>query len=41
MGADRPAGVAHRDIDGPVTFREWDGPPETTFLLVHGLGGST
>jgi pimeloyl-ACP methyl ester carboxylesterase len=28
------------DIDGPVAFREWDGPPEATFVLIHGLGGS-
>ena len=28
------------DIEGPVAFREWEGPAETTFALVHGLGGS-
>ena len=28
------------DLDGPVTFREWPGPEEATFVLVHGLGGS-
>lgn len=28
------------DIDGPIAFREWDGPAGTTFVLVHGLGGS-
>jgi pimeloyl-ACP methyl ester carboxylesterase len=28
------------DIGGPVTFEEWDGPHERTFVLVHGLGGS-
>jgi pimeloyl-ACP methyl ester carboxylesterase len=28
------------DLDGPVRYREWDGPPDTTFVLVHGLGGS-
>jgi pimeloyl-ACP methyl ester carboxylesterase len=27
------------DLDGPVAFREWPGPAETTFVLVHGLGG--
>ncbi|HET6714964.1 MAG TPA: alpha/beta fold hydrolase [Actinomycetota bacterium] len=27
-------------IDGPVAFREWEGPQDTTFVLVHGLGGS-
>jgi pimeloyl-ACP methyl ester carboxylesterase len=28
------------DLDGPVAFREWEGPPDTAFLLVHGLGAS-
>ena len=28
------------EIDGPVGYREWDGPADTTFVLVHGLGGS-
>ncbi len=28
------------DLDGPVCVRSWDGPPETTFVLLHGLGGS-
>ena len=28
------------DFDGPVAYREWPGPPDTTFVLVHGLGGS-
>ncbi len=28
------------DLDGPVTYREWDGPSETTFVLLHGLGAS-
>jgi pimeloyl-ACP methyl ester carboxylesterase len=28
------------DLDGPVAYREWPGPGETTFVLVHGLGGS-
>jgi pimeloyl-ACP methyl ester carboxylesterase len=28
------------DVDGPIVFREWAGPEETTFVLVHGLGGS-
>jgi pimeloyl-ACP methyl ester carboxylesterase len=28
------------DLDGPVVYRRWDGPPDTTFVLVHGLGGS-
>lgn len=28
------------DLDGPVAFREWEGPGDTTFVLLHGLGGS-
>ena len=28
------------DVDGPMAYREWDGPSETTFVLLHGLGGS-
>ena len=28
------------DLGGPVAYREWEGPPETTFVMVHGLGGS-
>ena len=28
------------DLDGPVRYRSWDGPQETTFVLLHGLGGS-
>jgi pimeloyl-ACP methyl ester carboxylesterase len=28
------------DLDGPVAFRRWDGPSDTTFVLLHGLGGS-
>ncbi|HEY5904813.1 MAG TPA: alpha/beta fold hydrolase [Actinomycetota bacterium] len=28
------------DVDGPVAFREWEGPQDTTFVLLHGLGGS-
>ena len=28
------------DVDGPIAFRSWPGPPETTFVLIHGLGGS-
>ena len=29
------------DLDGPVSFLEWDGPSTATFVLVHGLGGSS
>jgi len=29
------------ELDGPVHYAEWDGPPEgPTFVLAHGLGGS-
>ncbi len=28
------------DLDGPVAYRLWDGPSETTFVMVHGLGGA-
>jgi pimeloyl-ACP methyl ester carboxylesterase len=28
------------DLEGPVAYREWEGPPDTTFVLVHGLGAS-
>ncbi|MGE5225269.1 MAG: alpha/beta fold hydrolase [Planctomycetaceae bacterium] len=27
------------DLDGPIAYREWEGPRDTTFVLVHGLGG--
>lgn len=28
------------DLDGPVVYRAWDGPEDTTFVMVHGLGGA-
>jgi pimeloyl-ACP methyl ester carboxylesterase len=28
------------DVDGPLAYREWEGPGETAFVLLHGLGGS-
>lgn len=28
------------DLDGPVAYRGWDGPPDTAFVLLHGLGAS-
>lgn len=28
------------DLDGPISYREWEGDPATTFVLAHGLGGS-
>jgi pimeloyl-ACP methyl ester carboxylesterase len=32
--------LASIDLDGPVRYRAWDGPGDTTFVLIHGLGGS-
>jgi pimeloyl-ACP methyl ester carboxylesterase len=29
------------DLDGPLSYREWEGPADTTFVMVHGLGGSS
>jgi pimeloyl-ACP methyl ester carboxylesterase len=28
------------DLDGPIRYRSWEGPKDTTFVLLHGLGGS-
>jgi pimeloyl-ACP methyl ester carboxylesterase len=28
------------DLGGPVAYREWEGPPDTALVLVHGLGAS-
>jgi pimeloyl-ACP methyl ester carboxylesterase len=28
------------DLEGPVHYVEWEGPPSRTFVLIHGLGGS-
>jgi pimeloyl-ACP methyl ester carboxylesterase len=28
------------DLEGPVRYRLWDGPTDTTFVMVHGLGGA-
>ena len=28
------------DLEGPVAYREWEGPNDTAFVLVHGLGAS-
>lgn len=39
MSLDLPE-LATVDLDGPVRYRAWDGPSETTFVLIHGLGGS-
>jgi pimeloyl-ACP methyl ester carboxylesterase len=27
-------------LDGPIAYRGWDGPSDTAFVLVHGLGAS-
>ena len=32
--------LATIDLDGPVRYRAWEGPPDATFVLIHGLGGS-
>lgn len=29
------------DLGGPVRYRAWDGPADATFVLLHGLGGSS
>jgi pimeloyl-ACP methyl ester carboxylesterase len=29
------------DLDGPFRFRTWDGPSDLTFVMLHGLGGSS
>jgi pimeloyl-ACP methyl ester carboxylesterase len=28
------------DLDGPIAYRVWDGPSDTAFVLIHGLGAS-
>lgn len=28
------------DLEGPVAYREWEGPDDRAFVLVHGLGAS-
>jgi pimeloyl-ACP methyl ester carboxylesterase len=28
------------DLEGPVSYREWEGPADSSFVLVHGLGAS-
>ena len=39
MSLDLPE-LATVDLDGAVRYRAWDGPDDTTFVLIHGLGGS-
>src|SRR5947207_10952263 len=29
------------DLQQPFRFRTWDGPSDLTFVLLHGLGGSS
>ncbi|MBA3689866.1 MAG: hypothetical protein H0W82_00450, partial [Actinobacteria bacterium] len=40
MGLDLPE-LSSVDLDGPVRYRAWDGPADATFVLLHGLGGSS
>jgi pimeloyl-ACP methyl ester carboxylesterase len=28
------------DLNGPIAYRGWDGPSDTAFVLIHGLGAS-
>ena len=28
------------DLEGPLAYRQWEGPSDTAFVLVHGLGAS-
>ena len=28
------------DLGGPIAYRVWEGPPDTAFVLIHGLGAS-
>ena len=28
------------ELSGPVSYRAWDGPADTAFVMVHGLGAS-
>lgn len=39
MGLELPEPII-ADLDGPVAYRVWDGSPDITFVLLHGLGGS-
>lgn len=40
MGLDLPE-LSTLDLDGPVRYRSWEGPADATFVLLHGLGGSS
>ena len=39
-GSFEPPESRTADLGGPVHYVEWDGPPERTFVLAHGLGGA-
>src|SRR3954452_3111086 len=39
MVLDLPS-IGAEDVDGPMTYRAWDGPGDVSFVLLHGLGGS-
>jgi pimeloyl-ACP methyl ester carboxylesterase len=39
VGLDLPE-LRSVDLDGPVRYRAWDGPEDTAFVLLHGLGGT-
>jgi pimeloyl-ACP methyl ester carboxylesterase len=40
MGLELPE-LSTIDLGGPVRYRGWDGPADATFVLLHGLGGSS
>jgi pimeloyl-ACP methyl ester carboxylesterase len=40
MGLELPE-LSTVDLDGPVRYRRWEGPADATFVLLHGLGGSS
>ena len=39
-GLDLPDLRVSETPEGPISHRSWDGPAGSTFVLVHGLGGS-
>jgi pimeloyl-ACP methyl ester carboxylesterase len=40
MGLELPE-LSTVDVGGPVRYRAWEGPADATFVLLHGLGGSS
>jgi pimeloyl-ACP methyl ester carboxylesterase len=40
MGLELPD-LSTVDVGGPVRYRAWEGPADATFVLLHGLGGSS